>query len=72
MSELTVDPVRAWKDPQYRASLAPAERAAVGSPVPPVDLNDPALADLSVGAEKTGTGCSIGGTCNPFVPQCNL
>ena len=67
---LANDQVRAWKDPQYRSGLTKAELAALNSPVPSVELNDPVLARMAGGPKETEdftfTTCAPSHLCSCF------
>jgi len=55
---MRVNTVKAWKDPEYRAGLSDAERAALAdNPAGLVELGD---GDIDGVAAATGTGCVIG------------
>ena len=56
--------IRAWKDPQYRATLTPEEQAAL----PPCPAGDPSMTDAELeriaGGENDGS--SNGNSCGWF------
>jgi mersacidin/lichenicidin family type 2 lantibiotic len=63
--------VRAWKDPEYRATLSGTELAALPPhPCGPVELGDDALARIAAGAttEAVGTMGCCGGFTNQVTP----
>jgi mersacidin/lichenicidin family type 2 lantibiotic len=74
---MAIDIVRAWKDPEYRKSLTPAELASLPpTPAGAADLSDDELARVAGGMRNwgtltaggyPGTGCSAAheGACAP-------
>ena len=57
--EKQMDNIRAWKDPAYRATLSPAERAELASPVGMIELTGTELDQVSGGG---GCGCGSHGS----------
>jgi mersacidin/lichenicidin family type 2 lantibiotic len=58
------DIIRAWKDPQYRASLDVAERTLLPAhPAGLIELDD-AYLDGIVGGQRAPGTCSLGSACN--------
>lgn len=60
------DVIRAWKDPDYRASLSEDARASLPPhPVGSIELSDAELDGLSGGLppQTYGTRCSLGWRC---------
>jgi mersacidin/lichenicidin family type 2 lantibiotic len=66
---MSIDITRAWKDPEYRKSLTPEERASIPeNPVGPVPMSEEDLKAV-VGGIKTVT---LGGPtrCGTAYPEC--
>jgi len=64
---------KAWKDPQYRASLRDAQLAALpGSPVGAVELDQPDAqgAGAATFANCSYLQCTVSFPCNTLGPVC--
>jgi mersacidin/lichenicidin family type 2 lantibiotic len=59
----SVDVIRAWKDPRYRASLSDAQRARLpANPAGLVEIDDAYLDAVAGGQRPPGTS-SLGSRC---------
>jgi mersacidin/lichenicidin family type 2 lantibiotic len=62
---MAIDIVRAWKDPEYRKSLTPAELASLpASPAGVGDLSDDELSRIAGGMPDFGTLTGGPGICS--------
>jgi mersacidin/lichenicidin family type 2 lantibiotic len=67
---MSIDIVRAWKDPEYRKSLTPEQRASLPeNPVEPIPASEEELRSIVGGMIKTVT---LGGPtrCGTAYPEC--
>jgi mersacidin/lichenicidin family type 2 lantibiotic len=69
-----LDIIRAWKDPEYRATLNEAELAALPAhPSGQVELSDNDLGGVAAGEEASTEGLRTYGCCtNTFYMPCTI
>jgi len=71
MSEFDI--IRAWKDPEYRASLSGSELAQLPeNPAGVLELRDTDLSAVvgGEGPEPDATACNLSWSCCPGLTQC--